>query len=378
MGRLYRIPLFDLNYGREEEEAVLRVIKSKWLSQGPETEAFEREFADYVGSKHAVAVSSGTAALHISYICAGIKPGDEVIVPSFTFIATVTPLLWIGAKPVFADIKSIENPNICAETVEPLITRRTKAVVFVHYAGFTDGIDEIRNLCREKNLILIEDASHAHGSKAGNRFAGTFGRIGAFSLFANKNLAVGEGGMIITDDEVIFRKARLLRSHGMTKLAWDKFRGSSDEYDVVELGYNYRMNELQAALGRVQLSKLDKANERRRKLVALYREELDGYVVIPFKDFESSANYIFPIMLPEEVNRRDASKYLRKKGIQTSHHYKPVHLFSLMRRTLGTVEGMLPRTEEAGRRELTLPLYPTMTEDDVLYVVDVLKQFLGR
>jgi len=374
----FRIPLFDLNYDKEEEDALLRVLRSRWISQGPETEAFERDFARFTGSKYAVAVANGTAALHLSYLLAGIGPGDEVIVPSFTFIATVTPLLWIGAKPVFADIDSLKNLNISRRTVEPLVTERTKAVVFVHFAGFTDGIEEIKDFCSGVGCVLIEDASHAHGSRVKGKHAGTFGLLGAFSLFSNKNLAVGEGGIIITGNEEIHRKAKLLRSHGMTRLAWDKIKGGVSDYDVVELGFNYRMNELQAALGRVQLLKLEAANRRRRKLVKIYREALKDVVLIPFEDYENSANYIFPIILPEGVEREKAALFLHDRGIQTSHHYRPVHLMSLFRKTMGTGEGLLPVTEEAGRRELTLPLYPGMREEDVHFVAESIREFIGR
>ena len=378
MAGAFRIPLFDLNYGKEEEEALLRVLRSRWISQGPETEAFERDFAQFTDSKYAVAVSNGTAALHLSYLLAGIKPGDEVIVPSFTFIATVTPLLWIGAKPVFADIDSLKNLNISRRTVEPLVTERTRAVVFVHFAGFTDGIEELKEFCSGVGCVLIEDASHAHGSRAKGKHAGTFGLLGAFSFFSNKNLAVGEGGMIITGSDEIYRKAKLLRSHGMTRLAWDKIRGGVSDYDVVELGFNYRMNELQAALGRVQLRKLETANGKRRKLVKIYRETLKDVVLVPFEDYENSANYIFPIILPRGIEREEAALFLHDRGIQTSHHYRPVHLMSFFRKTMGTGEGLLPVTEEAGRRELTLPLYPGMREEDVHFVAESLREFIGR
>lgn len=371
----WRIPLFDLNYGEEEEEAVRRIIKSKWISQGPETDRFEKEFEKYLGIKHVLATSSGTTALHLLYVSAGIKEGDEVIVPALTFIATITPILFTGAKPVFADIHSLRKPNISVETVESLITKKTKAIVFVYYAGFMDNVFELKELAERKGIFFLEDAAHAHGSEVNGVKAGTLGDGSAFSFFANKNLATGEGGAISTNSDIIYEKAKLLRSHGMTSIAWDRYRGAP-EYDVIELGYNYRWTELQAALARVQLKKLKASNERRKKLVALYRELLEGSeVLIPFEDFAHSANYIFPILLPEE--RRDAVKRaLNERGIQTSHHYTPPYLFTFFREKFGTNYGIAPNAEEFARRELTLPLYPGLKEEEVEEIVEVLKRAL--
>jgi len=373
LSQAWKIPLFDLDYGEEEKRAVIRVIESKWISMGPQTEAFEEEFARFLGIRYTLAVSSGTSALHLAYLSLGVSRGDEVIVPSFTFISTVTPLLWIGAIPIFADIQSLKVPNISVDTVAPLLTRKTKGVVFVHYAGFMDNIEELREFCSKKGIFLLEDASHAHGSFDKNqRKAGTLGDVGVFSLFANKNIAVGEGGILVTEKREIYEKAKLMRSHGMTKLAWQKYRGESSAYDVVELGYNYRMTEIQAALGRVQLRKLSSSNKKRIDLVRKYRELLKGNekVIVPFESFENSANYIFPIFVKED--REKVERKMGESGIQTSIHYHPVHLMTMIKMRLGTKEGMLPVTEEAGKREITLPLFPSLEKRDVEYIVEVL------
>jgi dTDP-4-amino-4,6-dideoxygalactose transaminase len=370
----WRIPLFDLDYGDEEERAVLRVIRSKWISQGQETESLEQEFSSFLSVPHAIATSSGTSALHLAYLALGVGPGDEVIVPSFTFIATVSPLLWIGAKPVFADIESLEVLNISRRTVEPLITDKTKGITFVHFAGYSRGIDEIADLCAKRGLFLLEDASHAHGANWRGKMAGTFGDAAVFSFFANKNVAAGEGGIVVTSRPDVAEKVKLMRSHGMTKLAWDKYESGEVLYDVLAIGYNYRMTELQAALARVQLSKLHKNNKRRRDLVKRYRRLLKGVDVItipyPQEDVEDSSHYIFPIILDRVIEREKVVKFLKGRGIQTSVHYPAIHKFSAFSHLF---KSSLPNTEEASRRELTLPLWPQMSPSTVEEVVAALK-----
>ncbi len=374
----YRIPLFDLDYSEEEKEAVLEVINSRWVSAGPKVREFEEKFAGLIGVKHAVAVANGSAALHLAYLAVGLGPGDEVIVPSNTFVATVSMVLHTGATPVFADIESVKRPNLSPETVEKAITERTKAVVFVHYAGFTDNAIEIREICDRHGILMIEDAAHAHGARAGEKMAGGIGHIAAFSFYSNKNLATGEGGMVTTDDDELARRVRLLRSHGMTSLSWERYTSISRPagYDVVLPGFNYRMTELHAALGLVQLRKLGVKNERRRELVSHYRrllrERLQGVVECPFDSIEQSSHYIIPVLLAPHLDRDEVALKMAGEGIQTSVHYHPVHLFSYFRKSFPDVE--LPVTEDFGRRELTLPLYPSMSFDDVELVVETLKR----
>jgi dTDP-4-amino-4,6-dideoxygalactose transaminase len=374
----WTVPLFDLQIGTEEIEAVTEVLRSGWLSLGPETEAFEGEFDGFLGRGRSLMVNNATNALHLAYVLSGLRSGDEIVVPSLTFVSSLTPALWLGASPRFADVESETCLNVSRRTVEAVLTDRTRVVTFVHYAGFTEGIEEIRSLCEERGLVLVEDASHAHGSTISGQKAGTIAPFGVFSFFANKNLSTGEGGALVLGSDRDFDRARLLRSHGLTSLAWQKYQGESALYDVVDLGYNYKPTELQAALARVALRKLPAMNQRRRELVALYRSRLSGAVAFPFEDYESSANYILPVVLPPEVSRENVMKFMADRGIQTSVHYTPIHLFSYFRKRFGFEEGLLPVTEEVGRRELTLPLYPHMKEEQVAFVCEEFKEALGE
>jgi dTDP-4-amino-4,6-dideoxygalactose transaminase len=373
----WKVPLSDLSYAEDESKAVSDVIASRWLSMGPQTEVFEKDFMEFTGSKYAFAVSNCTAAMHIAHTVLGIGPEDEVIVPSLTFIATVNAILYTGARPVFADVKSLENWNICAEQIESLITHRTKAVVVVHYAGYPVDMTAVSQLCAKKNLMLIEDCAHSPGAYWQDKHTGTFGKCGCFSFFSNKNMATGEGGMIITDDGALSEKIRCIRSHGMTTLTWQRHSGHAYSYDVVDLGYNYRLDEIRSALGRVQLRKLNINNKRRGQLVELYREKLADVteINIPFMPHPPLSSYhIFPILLDTSLDRISVINGMKEKGVQTSVHYPPAHLFTYIKRNLNTVEGQLPLTEKIGKGVLTLPLFPDMTVEQLQYVVDSLKK----
>jgi dTDP-4-amino-4,6-dideoxygalactose transaminase len=264
----WKIPLFDLDYGPEEEQAVLDVLRSRWLTMGEVTARFEAAFAESCGVKHAVAVANGTVALHLACLGADIGPGDEVIVPALTFVATAACVRYVGATPVFADVTSPDDLTLSPQSVEALITPRTRAIIVMHYGGYVCDMPAFRALAEKHNLKLIEDACHAPGAERDGRRAGAWGDVAAFSFFSNKNLATGEGGMLTTDDDEIAAKLRRLRSHGMTSLTWDRHRGHAWSYDVTDLGYNYRPSEMLAALGLAQLSKLEASNQRRRELTA--------------------------------------------------------------------------------------------------------------
>ncbi len=370
---LWKITLSDIDIDEEEIKSVVDVLRSKWLSMGSITQKFENEFANYLNVKHAYAVSSGTAALHIVYRVLGIGPGDEVIVPSLTFVATANAVLYTGAKPVFVDITSYEDLSISPEDVLEKLTSKTKAITVVHYGGYPCDMDAIMEIAEDHNLYVVEDAAHAPGAEYKGWKCGTIGDIGCFSFFANKNIITGEGGMIVTNRNGLGEKIKRIRSHGMSALTWNRYKGHAFNYDVIDLGYNYRINEIASALGLIQLKKLDKNNERRRKIAEEYKRRLkvSSDISIPFRNYRGkSAYHIFPILLSsEDVSRDEFMNRLKAKGIQTSIHYPPIHLFTYYKKIFGFRKGMLPKTEYIGEHEVTLPLHPLMNEEDINYIV---------
>jgi dTDP-4-amino-4,6-dideoxygalactose transaminase len=377
----WKIPLADIDFDSREEEAVLEVLKSRWLTMGSITQAFEGEFSSFVGARHAIAVANGTAALHLACLGIGLGPGDEVIVPSLTFVATANAIRYTGAIPIFADIENEQDLDISVKSIERKLTDRTRAIMVMHYGGYVCDMPAITKLAKEYHLQVIEDAAHAIGSEDEGRKAGTWGDVGCFSFFSNKNMTTGEGGMIVTNNDATADKMRIMRSHGMTSLSWDRHRGHAWSYEVVELGYNYRMDEIRAALGRVQLSKLEKNNERRRNLSKLYREQLEEFVpsiVAPFNQSRGiSACHLFPILLPAGSNRVGFMEHLKTEGIQTSIHYPPIHKFRTYAEA-GEARYNLPMTENIAEREVTLPLYPGLTDDNVADVVQAVRNAMHK
>jgi dTDP-4-amino-4,6-dideoxygalactose transaminase len=365
----WRVPLADLDYGEAEEQAVLDVLRRRWLTMGQVTLQFEQEFAQFTGAKYAFAVSNATVALHMACLALGIGAGDEVVVPALTFVATVNSVLYTGAQVRFADILGEEDFNLSPDDIERRITSRTKAISVVHYGGYPCRMDVISEIATRHGLAVIEDAAHAPGAFLNEKHLGVWGDVGCFSFFSNKNLSTGEGGMLVTNREDIAEKVRLLRSHGMTSLTWDRHRGHAYTYDVVELGYNYRIDEIHSTLGLVQLGKLEKNNARRKDITEQYREGLTAFGVgLPFRDCSGQPAYhIFPILLPEGVDRINFIEVMKLGGIQTSIHYPPVHKFSYFRHRYPEVS--LPLTEGVAAREVTLPLYPGMTDEQVKLVI---------
>ncbi len=377
----WRYPLSDIDLGKEEEQAVLRVLRSRWLSTGPVTERFEMAFSEYLGGGYATAVSSGTAALHLALASLGIEEGAEVILPSLTFVATANATIYVGARPVFADIVSTKDLNISPEEIEKKITKQTKAIMVMHYAGYPCDMKAILGIAKRHGLYVIEDAAHAPGAEYQGKRCGLIGDVGCFSFFSNKNLVTGEGGMVVTRNITLVERIQRMRSHGMEALSWDKYRGHISSYDIGGLGYNYRTTEIQSALGLVQLKKLDRNNRKRKKLVELYVNGLKEIeeISIPFSKFKGQLSYhLFPILVAPHIDRNRVMEKLKHFGIQTSVHYPPVHLFSFYRRRFGFKRGMLPKTEEVSRREVTLPLHPRMDEGDVKWIAKRVKGAIYR
>ena len=376
---MWKTQLFELNYDGQESIAAKDVIDSGWITMGEKTQAFENTFADTLGQNvYATALSSGTAALHIALLSADLAPGDEVIIPGLTFVADINVVKLVGAKPVLADCDSYENWNVSARTLAEKITDKTKAIIVVHYAGYPCDMDAIVQLCRDHNLMLIEDVAHAPGAYYKGRACGTFGDIACFSFFTNKNLSVGEGGMLTTRSEALNQKARHFRSHGMTSLTLDRHKGRAITYDVTQPGLNYRIDEMRSAIGLVQLAKLKKANAQRKALVEGYIERLSNCpkISIPLQNLPDieSAYHIFPILLDPSVDRVKLIQALKTAGIQTSIHYPSFHQFSAF---LGLNLGNTPLADDIAARELTLPLFPTMSLDQLDLVTNNLKTILS-
>jgi dTDP-4-amino-4,6-dideoxygalactose transaminase len=369
------IPVFDLRFTPEDLDAVAETLRSGWLTMGPRVQEFEAAFAQAIGTRHAVAVSSCTAALHLAYLAAGIGPGDEVIVPSCTMVATAAAALYAGGTPVFADIVSTDQPVIDPDHVETLITPRTKAVVAMHFGGYGAPVDRLSELCSAHGVALIEDAAHSPLATIAGRNLGTWGLAGAFSFFSNKVLAVGEGGLLATDDDEVAAFARSGRCHAMTTLTWDRHRGNSEHYDVTGLGYNYRLDEPRAALLLSRLRRLGDEVARRRELTRRYRQLLADvpHVAVPFSDESvgSSSCYVMPVMVDDPRMQGPLRIALREvHGVQTSIFYPAVHEFTAYRDRFPKIS--LPNSELAARSEVTLPLFSHMTEAQQEQVVDAL------
>lgn len=376
---MWKVQLFKLNYDQREIDAAMNVVASGWLTMGDKVIEFEKQFSELLGGGgiHCLAVSNCTAALHMAVLAAGVSQGDEVIIPALTFVADANVVRMAGGVPVLADVSGPDDLTISAGDIERKITPKTKAVIVVHYAGYACDMDPIVDLCRRRGLVLIEDVAHAPGGQYRGKALGTFGDIGCFSFFSNKNLSIGEGGMLSFSDDRIATSLRYLRSHGMTTLTLDRHKGRAWTYDVAQPGLNYRMDEIHAALGLVQLSKLSESNRRRGELTALYRELLAHLPVhVPFGQIGDSLPtfHILPVLLEPDVDRQGVMASLKEQGIQSSIHYPPFWGFEAYShfRPEDT-----PVIASLIQRELTLPLYPTMSDDEVHLVVDALRRALG-
>jgi dTDP-4-amino-4,6-dideoxygalactose transaminase len=375
------VPLSDVIVDDELAEAALEVIRSGWWSMGPRVAELEQEFADFCGARHAVAVDSGTAALHLALLAVGCGLGDEVVVPSLNFVAAANTIVNTGAEPVFCDILGPDELNLDPADVEAAVGPRTRAVVTLHYGGFPCAMDAVDELAERHGLAVVEDAAHAPGASLGGRMCGTLGRVGCFSFFANKNLPVGEGGMVLTNEDELAERLRLLRSHGMTTLTWDRHRGHASSYDVVAPGFNYRLDELRATVALVQLRRLPDENAARGRIAARYREGLDGEagLALPFRlgnEHRKSSHHLAVVVLPEGTDRDALRAELADSGIQTSVHYPPIHAFTQYR-AAGS-RRPLPRTDAVAPRLLTLPLYGRMSDEQADAVVEALLGALRR
>jgi dTDP-4-amino-4,6-dideoxygalactose transaminase len=374
------MPLTDISMSEEDVQVVLDCLESGWLTMGPRTQEFERALASFVGTPHAVTVSSGTAALHLALLAAGVGEGDEVIVPAFTFVASASAARYVGADPVLCEITSPQRFNIDPQDVARRITARTRAVVAVHFCGYPAEIHALRALCDEHGLALIEDCAQAIGAHVdgAGRQVGTVGDLGAFSFFSKKQLCVGEGGMVSTADEDRATRVRLLRSHAMTSSTWDRHRGHDPAYDVVDIGFNFRIDEPRAALGLSRLARLQEAIDARRALVRAYRERLADVqgVELPFddEDVDRASHFAFVVLLRDRDARDRFRAELSERGVQTTW-YPALHTFSEYAR-YAPADGLHVAAETADRH-CALPLSSTMSVADVDLVVEVVRAALS-
>jgi dTDP-4-amino-4,6-dideoxygalactose transaminase len=374
------VPVFDVRLTEADLAAVEETLRSGWLTMGPRTKEFEERFAEHLGVRHAVAVSSCTAALHLAYLAAGVGPGDEVIVPAITFVATAAAARYCGAEPVLADALGQHDLSVDPAEVERLVTDRTRAVCVVHYGGYAGPVEELRRICDERGLALIEDAAHSPSATpaAGGRRLGGHGLAGCFSFFSNKVISCGEGGLLATDDDAVAETARGLRSHAMTSGTWDRHTGHALSYDVTGLGYNYRLDEPRAALLISRLAGLEADIARRRELVLRYREllaDVEG-VTVPYTeaDVATSSCYTMPVVLDEPAHQEPLRRAMRERhGVQTSLLYPSISEFSAYRGT-----GDVPRAERIGRTLVTLPLFPHLGDEDQHRVVTAVRSGLAE
>ena len=374
----WRVALSDVTIGEEEVSAVSEVLRSGWLSQGARVAKFEQDFAELIGARHAIAVANGTAALHLAYHAAGLEEGDEFIVPALTFVATLNAGIYCGGQPVLADCVSTNDLTISVEDVARKITPKTRLIVTMAYGGFCPEMSALEALAKERGIALVEDAAHAPLAEIDGRKIGTFGCASAFSFFSNKNMAIGEGGMVVTDDDEAATRIRRMRSHGMTTMTWDRHRGHAVDYDVVEVGYNYRLDEVHGAIGIEQIKKLKEATRRRAKSAEMMREtitalEIEG-LEIPFANHLGiSAHHLFVILLPPNTDRTIFREKMTEQGIQTSVHYPLLHRFSSTRYLFGGIgeekscDGhfCLPVVESIESRCVTLPMGPHLTDEAI-------------
>jgi dTDP-4-amino-4,6-dideoxygalactose transaminase len=371
----WSVPLADVTVRPELSDAAAEVVASGWWSMGPKVAEFEAAFAEALGIPHALAVANGTAALHLALLSLDCGPGDEVVLPSLTFVAAANTIRRVGATPVFCDIVGDGDLNLAPADLERAVSSRTRAILVLHYGGFPCDMAAVLEIARSNDLRVIEDSAHAPGSRWDGQPCGAIGDVGCFSFFSNKNLPIGEGGMVTTADDDLADRLRLLRSHGMTTLTWDRERGHASTYDVVEPGLNYRLDEIRAAMGLVQLQFLPEENAARGRLARLYGEALDGAdgYRMAFADrlgSEASAHHLAVALVPENAERDAIRARLAELRIQTSVHYPPIHGFSAYRGL--EPSRPLPRTDEAAARILTLPLFGRMTDEQLGSVVDAL------
>jgi len=370
------IPLFNIDWDEGDVESVSATIRrGKNWANGPEIQQFEDNLSEYFNTRYSLTFNNGTSALHAVFLAAGIKPSDEIIVPSFTFISTVNSCLFVGAKPVFADIEP-RFFGLDPEEVKSKITKKTKAIVPIHYGGCPCAIRELKDIAEDNKILLIEDNAESFGAKINNKFAGTFGDASILSFCQNKIITTGEGGAILTESKEIFERLKLIRSHG--RLEENDYFSSSDSFDYITLGYNFRLPSMNAALGISQLKKVNRIISQRREIAKKYIQHLSRYQKITIPSFPAdyyAVYQMFPILVDESI-RSDLMEHLTKHGIASKVYFDPVHLTSFYRNTFNYKNGYLKITESISKRVISLPIFPTMTDEQINYVCTSIHDYL--
>lgn len=385
------IPFAKVSIRGNELKYISEVLESGWLTTASKAMKFEDNFAEFVGAKYACAVNSCTAALHLAIEAIGIRQGDKVLVPSLTFTASAEVVRYVGADPILLDVEfgtGLVTPSIIKEALKKNVG--IKALVLVHYAGqaammTTPDGEGILDICHKNHIRVIEDAAHAFPTKFNNKYVGSFGDVTCFSFYANKTITTGEGGMLVTDDEEIYKRVKIMRLHGINRDIWNRFTAvkSSWEYDVVAPGYKYNMPDINAAIGLAQLERAQLFREERQRCAESYFKALNA---VPDFDLpecygshEDHSWHLFPIVIKPEakISRNEFIEKISEKGIGVSVHYKPIHQMSYYREKYGLISNDFPNTEKIWRGTVSLPIYPDLKESELEYISSTIKSFFN-
>jgi perosamine synthetase len=372
-----KVPYFVPWINSIDKKSVQRSLDQRWLTNGPMLKKFEDKIGQYINTNYATGVGSATQALHLSLRSLDIGPGDEVIVPTFTFTATANSVLYCGAKPILVDVDN-ETFNISPKEIENKITKKTKVIIVVHYGGQSCDMNQILKISKKYKIKIVEDCAHALGTTFENRKCGSIGNIGCFSFYPTKIITTGEGGMITTNNKAIFNKVKILRSQGMSMQANDRESKSLWKYDITELGYNYRLDEIRASLGLSQFKRIKQINEKRIKIAHKYNKlikKIKGLTIPIQKSNRNHIYHLYSIKVEDDyhLTRDQLFEKLSKKGIGTSVQYFPLHLMSLYKKKYKNCKNNFPNANDLKDKILCLPIYPQMTEKEINYVVTNLK-----
>jgi dTDP-4-amino-4,6-dideoxygalactose transaminase len=374
------VPFHVPSIGNEEILAVVETLESGWITTGPKVKRFEESFARHIGARHAIAVNSCTAALHLSLEAIGLKEGDEVLVPTLTFTATAEVVTYFKAKPVLVDVDPVHF-NFSVEDAARKITGKTRCLIPVHFAGHPCDMDPILDLAKRNGLAVIEDAAHAIPAEYQGRKIGTLSQATAFSFYATKTLATGEGGMVTTDDDSLADRIRMMRLHGMSRDAWKRYRADGNwRYEILEAGYKYNLTDLQAALGLVQLARCEEMWRKRARIAERYTQALDSlpaFHALTAAPEVQHAWHLFVILVDParlRIHRDQVIEELRERGIGTAVHFIPLHLHRYYQETWGYRPGDFPVADNYFDRCISLPIYPDMTDEEVAQVIEALDE----